>query len=110
MSSEDSSVQDLFINQLKSLPDHETRAVRENFLTASFIGVLGASLPLRRRVVRYLVGRDVWKGARIAKATIIARRPPGELVGRRFDPDRCHIDLELLINDQIRLGCVSRSS
>ncbi len=54
--------------------------------------------------MRYLVGRDVWKGERIAKARILARRPPGELVGARFDPDRCQIDLELLINDRARVG------
>lgn len=104
MPTEDSSVRDLFINQLKALPDHETRAVRENFLTASFIGVLGSSLPLRRRIVRCLVGSDRWNGEKVSQAKITARRPAGELVGTRFDPDRCHIDLELLINERSRIG------
>ena len=97
------ALRSLFIEQLRSIPDHETRKVRENFLSACFAGALNASESLARRVVRRLVGGDTWMRMRVGSARIRA----GSQIRHRTNGshhDDCILDLVIDVNDRRRIG------
>jgi hypothetical protein len=97
------ALRSLFVEQLRALPDHDSRAVRENFLTACVAGAMNASQGLAREVVRTLVGGDTWERMRLSGATITAasqcrHRSRGKM------HDDCIIDLVIDVNGRQRIG------
>lgn len=96
--------EDLFISQLRALPDHEKRAVRENFLTACFAGALAASTALRRRTAARLVGGATWKGHRLSASSILVGTQVRHERPRQGDERTSIIDLELEVNGRHRIG------
>lgn len=98
------ALEDLFISQLRALPDHHSRPVRENFLTACFAGAMAASLTLRRRVVRLLVGQPVWRGHQVSKADILVKSQMTHRNRASGADSNCYVDLVLEVNRSQRIG------
>jgi hypothetical protein len=96
--------EDIFVSQLRALPDHETREVRENFLTACFAGALASSIALRRRTVARFVGAATWKGHRLSAAAILVGAQIRHDRSRQGDERTSIIDLVLEVNGRHRIG------
>jgi hypothetical protein len=95
---------DIFISQLRALPDHEKHAVRENFLTACFVAALAASPALRRRTVVRLVGGATWKRHRLSASSILVGAQVRHERPRQGGERTSIIDLVFEVNGRHRIG------